>query len=51
MTILDEIEEFITGTRQARLPERVLATVMFTDIVDSTGHLAPARRPALEGGA
>jgi class 3 adenylate cyclase len=38
--ILDEIEEFITGTRQARPPERVLATVMFTDIVDSTGHLA-----------
>jgi class 3 adenylate cyclase len=38
--ILDEIEEFITGTRQARPPERVLATVMFTDIVDSTAHLA-----------
>jgi class 3 adenylate cyclase len=38
--ILDEVEEFITGTRQARPPERVLATVMFTDIVDSTGHLA-----------
>ncbi len=38
--ILDEIEEFITGTRQARPAERVLATVMFTDIVDSTGHLA-----------
>jgi class 3 adenylate cyclase len=38
--ILDEIEEFLTGTRQARPPERVLATVLFTDIVDSTGHLA-----------
>jgi len=38
--ILDEIEEFVTGTRQVRPPERVLATVLFTDIVDSTGHLA-----------
>jgi class 3 adenylate cyclase len=38
--VLDEIEEFITGTRQARPPERVLATVLFTDIVDSTGHVA-----------
>jgi class 3 adenylate cyclase len=34
--ILDEIEEFLTGTRQVRPPDRVLATVMFTDIVDST---------------
>ena len=38
--IAGEIEEFITGTRQARPPERVLATVLFTDIVDSTGHAA-----------
>jgi len=38
--VLDEIEEFITGTRQARPPERVLATVLFTDIVDSTAHVA-----------
>jgi class 3 adenylate cyclase len=34
--ILDEIEVFLTGTRQEREPDRVLATVMFTDIVDST---------------
>jgi class 3 adenylate cyclase len=34
--ILDEIDEFLTGTRQVRAPDRVLATVMFTDIVDST---------------
>ena len=34
--ILDEIEEFLTGTRHVREPDRVLATVMFTDIVDST---------------
>ena len=34
--VLDEIEEFLTGTRQARAPERMLATVLFTDIVEST---------------
>src|SRR5205807_2379570 len=33
----DEIEEFLTGHRRPREPERVLATVLFTDIVDSTG--------------
>jgi class 3 adenylate cyclase len=38
--VMGEIEEFITGTRQARPPERVLATVLFTDIVDSTAHAA-----------
>jgi class 3 adenylate cyclase len=40
--ILDEAEEFVTGTRQAREPERMLATVMFTDIVGSTQHAADA---------
>ncbi len=34
--ILDEVEQFLTGTRRAAEPDRVLATVMFTDIVDST---------------
>ena len=34
--ILDEIEEFLTGARHAPDPDRVLATVLFTDIVDST---------------
>ena len=33
---LDEIEEFLTGVRPGPDPERVLATVLFTDIVDST---------------
>jgi class 3 adenylate cyclase len=33
---LGEVEEFLTGTRSAPEPERVLATVLFTDIVDST---------------
>jgi class 3 adenylate cyclase len=34
--ILGEIEEFLTGARHEREPDRVLATVMFTDIVGST---------------
>jgi class 3 adenylate cyclase len=34
--ILDQVEEFLTGARQSAAPERVLATVLFTDIVDST---------------
>ena len=32
----DEIEEFLTGARATLEPDRVLATVLFTDIVDST---------------
>jgi class 3 adenylate cyclase len=38
--LLDEIEQFLTGTRQVREPDRVLATVMFTDIVGSTERAA-----------
>jgi pimeloyl-ACP methyl ester carboxylesterase/class 3 adenylate cyclase len=34
--ILDEVEEFVTGARRGREPDRVLATVMFTDIVGAT---------------
>jgi class 3 adenylate cyclase len=34
--LIDEIEELVTGTRAARPPQRVLATVLFTDIVGST---------------
>ena len=34
--ILDEIQEFLTGVREPVAPERMLATVMFTDIVGST---------------
>jgi class 3 adenylate cyclase len=34
--IADEIEEFVTGSRSDVEPDRVLATVMLTDIVDST---------------
>lgn len=34
--ILDEVEEFVTGARRGQEPDRVLATVMFTDIVGAT---------------
>ncbi len=34
--LADEIEEFLTGSRPEIEPDRVLATVLFTDIVDST---------------
>jgi class 3 adenylate cyclase len=33
---VDEIQEFLTGARPAPEPDRVLATVLFTDIVGST---------------
>jgi len=33
---LGEIQEFLTGTHYVPEPERILATVVFTDIVDST---------------
>jgi len=38
--ILDEIEEFLTGTRHQVEIDRVLATVLFTDIVGSTERAA-----------
>jgi class 3 adenylate cyclase/pimeloyl-ACP methyl ester carboxylesterase len=38
--VIDEAEEFLTGARSAAAPDRVLATVMFTDIVDSTSRAA-----------
>lgn len=38
--LLDEIEEFLTGSRHEVEPDRVLATVLFTDIVDSTRRAA-----------
>ena len=38
--ILDAVEEFVTGTRAVIKPDRVLATVLFTDIVSSTARAA-----------
>ncbi len=34
--VLDEIESFVTGSRRAAPTNRVLSTVLFTDIVEST---------------
>jgi class 3 adenylate cyclase len=34
--VVDELEEFLTGVRAAPRFDRILATVLFTDIVDST---------------
>jgi class 3 adenylate cyclase/pimeloyl-ACP methyl ester carboxylesterase len=38
--IVEEIAEFLTGKRPVVEVDRVLTTVLFTDIVDSTEHLA-----------
>ncbi|HEY4753995.1 MAG TPA: adenylate/guanylate cyclase domain-containing protein [Candidatus Limnocylindrales bacterium] len=38
--VLGEIEEFLTGVRAGPEPDRVLATVLFTDIVGSTERAA-----------
>jgi len=38
--VLGEIEEFLTGVRHQAEPDRVLATVLFTDIVGSTKRAA-----------
>jgi class 3 adenylate cyclase len=37
---MDEIQEFLTGSRDAPVSDRVLATVLFTDIVGSTERAA-----------
>ena len=34
--VVDEVEKFLTGSRHTPEPDRVLATVLFTDIVGST---------------
>jgi class 3 adenylate cyclase len=39
-SITGEVEQFLTGHRHAEPPDRVLATVLFTDIVDSTRQAA-----------
>jgi class 3 adenylate cyclase len=39
-TLLDEVEEFLTGVRRGPEPDRLLATVLFTDIVGSTERVA-----------
>jgi pimeloyl-ACP methyl ester carboxylesterase/class 3 adenylate cyclase len=39
-SLVDEIEEFLTGIRPVRAPDRVLATVLFTDIIGATEKAA-----------
>jgi class 3 adenylate cyclase/pimeloyl-ACP methyl ester carboxylesterase len=34
--VVDEVEEFLTGVRPTRVADRVLATILFTDLVGST---------------
>jgi class 3 adenylate cyclase len=38
--VLDAVEQFLTGRRRLHEPERLLATVLFADIVGSTEHAA-----------
>jgi len=38
--LLAEMQEFLTGVREANEPDRVLATVLFADVVGSTEHAA-----------
>ena len=38
--LIDSIQEFITGERPVRHLDRVLVTVLFTDIVESTAKAA-----------
>jgi class 3 adenylate cyclase len=38
--VVEEVREFLTGVRVAPEPDRVLATVMFTDVVGSTERAA-----------
>lgn len=51
--VVDEVEEFLTGERHVPEPDRMLATVLFTDIVGSTERAAAlgdrAWRDLLEG--
>jgi class 3 adenylate cyclase len=37
-SVASSVEEFVTGARPLPRPDRVLATVLFTDIVNSTEH-------------
>lgn len=39
-SILDEVQEFLTGIRRGPAADRVLVTVLFTDVVGATAHAA-----------
>lgn len=38
--VVDQIEDFLTGSHHQPEPDRILTTVMFADIADSTGRAA-----------
>jgi pimeloyl-ACP methyl ester carboxylesterase len=38
--LIDEVAEFVTGTRPIREPDRALLTILFTDLVASTERVA-----------
>ena len=46
--IADIIEEFMTGSAPRAVTSRVLATVLFTDLVASTERAGAGRRPRLD---
>ena len=49
-SLLDEIERFLSGLGDDVEPDRVLATLLFTDIVEAAGDAAPRlHRPARAG--
>jgi class 3 adenylate cyclase/pimeloyl-ACP methyl ester carboxylesterase len=47
--LFDEIEQFVTGIRRARRSDRVLATILFTDIVGSSERAATLGDSAWKG--
>ncbi len=47
--LFDEIEQFVTGIRRPRRTDRVLATILFTDIVGSTERAATLGDAAWKG--
>lgn len=47
--LFDEVEQFVTGIRRARRSDRVLATILFTDIVGSSEHAASLGDAAWKG--
>ena len=49
--ILDEVEEFLTGVRPGPEPDRVLATVLFTDIVHPGLQVGQIRHAVGEAGS
>ena len=40
LVVIDEVEEFLTGTRATANPTRMLTTLLFTDVVGSTDRVA-----------